>query len=57
MNPGPFSRALTIAVPHAAVREVIVTDATHQTARVASKPRTTLTTSPESVTTIVMVIR
>jgi len=56
LNPGPISRALTIAVPRAAVREVIVTDATRQAARVASSPRPALVASPGSVTTIVMTI-
>jgi O-glycosyl hydrolase len=57
MNPGPFSRALAIAVPRAAVQEVIVTDATRQAARVASKPRSVLVAPPESVTTLVVTIR
>jgi hypothetical protein len=57
MNPGPFSRALTIAVPRASVREIVVTDATRQAARVASKPRPALVVSPGSVTTIVMTLR
>jgi len=56
MNPGPFSRALTIAAPRAAVREIIVTDATRQAFHIASKPRPALIASPESVTTIVMTI-
>lgn len=57
MNPGPFSRALTIAVPRAAVREVIITDATRQAARVASKPLPVLVAPPESVTAIMLAIR
>lgn len=57
LNPGPVPRALTIAVPGATVREVIVTDATRRAARVPSKPRPALAAPPASVTTIVMATR
>ena len=57
VNPGPYERALTIALPHATVREIIVTDAAHKAVRVASKPGPRLTAAPESVTTIVTTIR
>jgi hypothetical protein len=57
MNPGPFARALTIALPRATVREVVVTDATHKAVRHIAKPGRTVTVSPGSVTTIVTALR
>ena len=57
IDPDGVKTEKTIALPHATVREIIVTDAAHKAVRVASKPGARLTAAPESVTTIVTTIR
>ncbi len=51
VNGGPISRRLTIALPNATLRDVVVTDATHQAVSVGVSRGGSVEATPRSVTT------
>ncbi len=52
VNGGPITRRLTVALPHATLRDVIVTDATHQAGRLGVPRGKSIDAAPRSVTTL-----
>nr|WP_165388248.1 hypothetical protein [Sphingomonas populi] len=56
LNAGPVQRTLKIASPEIGVRDIFVTDATHQASRIAMTGGNVVQAGPGSITTVIAAV-